>query len=254
MSRMIIPLAAAIALAACADETQTAEAPAAPPAGEAAVAAETTRTPNTLTAEEQAAGWRLLFNGQDFTGWRVYRGGAPASPWVVEDGAMHLQARGGRDLVTEEEFGPFELALDWKISPNGNSGIMYLVKESEEAAATYHTGPEFQVLDDAGHPDGQIPSHRAGALYDFAEPLVAAAKPVGEWNEARIVYTGSRIEHWLNGQLVAETSYGDDAWREKIANTKFKEWALFGQASTGRIALQDHADKVWYRNIRIRAL
>lgn len=228
-----------------------------------AVVADPTETPsaatepaamNTLTAEEQAAGWKLLFNGQDFTGWRIYRGAAPAAPWVVEDGAMALTARGGGDLVTEEEFGPFELALEWKISSNGNSGIMYLVKESEQAPNTYHTGPEMQVLDDAGHPDGQIPSHRAGALYDFAEPLAAAAKPVGEWNMVNIRFTGNRIEHRLNGQLVAESSYGDDAWRAKVAASKFKDMPLFGQASSGRIALQDHGDKVWYRNIKIRPL
>jgi hypothetical protein len=208
----------------------------------------------TLTEVERQAGWTLLFNGRDFTGWRVYRGGAPKAPWIVEDGAMALTARGGGDLVTEEEFGPFELSLEWKISPNGNSGIMYLVKESEAAANTYNTGPEMQVLDDSGHPDGRIPSHRAGALYDFAEPFVAAAKPVGEWNEARIRFTGSAIEHWLNGQKVAESSYGDDAWRAKVATTKFKTMPLFGLASTGRIALQDHGDKVWYRNIKIRRL
>lgn len=208
----------------------------------------------TLTAAEQAAGWKLLFNGQNFDGWRVYRGGAPAAPWIVEDGAMALTARGGGDLVTEEEFGPFELSLEWKISPNGNSGVMYLVKESEAAPNTYNTGPEMQVLDDAGHPDGKIPSHRAGALYDFAEPLVAAAKPVGQWNQATIRFTGTSIEHWLNGQKVAESSYGDDAWSAKVAASKFRTMPLFGLASTGRIALQDHGDKVWYRNVKIRSL
>ncbi|MEZ5938446.1 MAG: DUF1080 domain-containing protein [Hyphomonadaceae bacterium] len=209
---------------------------------------------NALTTDEETAGWRLLFNGHDFSGWRIYHGGTPASPWTIDDGAIMLAGGGGGDLMTEEEFGPFELTLEWKISPGGNSGVIYLVHEADDAPNTYNTGPEMQVLDDAGHRDGQFPTHRAGALYDFAEPFVAAAKPVGEWNEARILYTGDRIEHWLNGQKVAETSYGDDAWREKVANSKFKTMPLFGTFSTGHIALQDHGDPVWYRNIKIRPL
>ncbi len=208
---------------------------------------------NALDADEQAAGWRLLFNGEDFSGWHVYNGGAPAAPWSIADGAIALAGPGGGDLVTDEEFGPFELSLEWKISEGGNSGIIYLVNEAEGIPNTYNTGPEMQVLDDARHADGLIPSHRAGALYDFAEPFVAAAKPVGEWNEARIIYTGDRIEHWLNGQQVAESTYGDDEWRAKVAGSKFASMPLFGTFARGRIALQDHADPVWYRNIKIRA-
>jgi hypothetical protein len=210
--------------------------------------------PNTLKREEARDGFKLLFNGKDLTGWRVYKAGPPPAQWTVVDGAMHLVARGGGDLVTEQEYGPFDLRLEWKIAPGGNSGVMYLVKELDRARNTYNTGPEMQVLDDAAHPDGRIPSHRAGALYDFAEPFAAAAKPVGEWNEARVLYTGDRIEHWLNGVKVAETSYGDAQWLAKVANTKFKTMPDFGLASTGRIALQDHGDQVWYRSVRIRTL
>jgi hypothetical protein len=241
----------ALTLGACAPKTEEAAVPqiVEQPAVEPAVAA-----PNTLTAEEQAAGWKLLFNGTDFTGWRLYHGGAVTEPWSVADGAIALAGGAGADLMTDEEFGPFELSLEWKISPNGNSGVIYLVNEVDEAQNTYNTGPEMQVLDDAGHPDGKTPSHQAGALYDFAPPLVAAAKPVGEWNQATIKFTGTSIEHWLNGQKVAESSYGDDAWRAKVAASKFKQWPLFGTFAKGHIALQDHGDPVWYRNIKIRPL
>jgi hypothetical protein len=209
---------------------------------------------NALTPEETAAGWRLLFNGTDLAGWRVYKKPDVPAQWKVEDGAIALTAGGGGDLMSAEEFGDFELSIDWKISPNGNSGIIYLVKEAPEAANTYNTGPEMQVLDNDGHPDGRFPTHRAGALYDFNTPPDGAVKPVGEWNTARVIVSHGHIEHWLNGVKVAESSYGDDAWRTAVAASKFKDMPLFGRATSGHIALQDHGDRVWYRNIKIRPL
>lgn len=236
-----LAVTASLLVPGCADETQT-------------FGAEVEPLEETQSADvaPRFGEWRSLFNGEDYSGWRVYRGGAPGDAWAIEDGAMKLTRGGGGDLVTEEEFGSFELSLEWKISPNGNSGVMYLVKETDAAPNTYNTGPEMQVLDNDGHPDGGIPSHRAGALYDFAPPLVDACRPVGEWNEAKIVFDGASIEHWLNGSLVASSSYGDDAWRQAVAASKFQDMPLFGQAERGRIALQDHGDVVWYRNIRIR--
>lgn len=198
--------------------------------------------------------WRSLFNGEDLSGWRGYKKDAPGDGWAVEDGTLTLTEGGAGDIMTEEVFGPFELSLEWKISENGNSGIIYLIQEDEAAPNTYNTGPEMQVLDDDGHPDGQIPSHRAGALYDIEVPPDGATRPVGEWNEAVVRFTGSEIEHWLNGVLVSESSYGDDAWRAKVAGSKFVSMPLFGTFATGHIALQDHGDRVWYRNIRIRPL
>jgi hypothetical protein len=207
-----------------------------------------------LTPQEQAAGWKLLFNGTDLAGWRGYKKDAPGATWVVENGALTLTAGGAGDIMTVEEFGPFELSLEWKISPNGNSGIIYLIEEDGTAANTYNTGPEMQVLDNDGHADGKFPSHRAGALYDIEVPPDGAVKPVGEWNVAVVRYTGSEIEHWLNGVLVSESSYGDDAWKAKVAASKFATMPLFGTFASGHIALQDHGDRVWYRNIKIRAL
>lgn len=251
--RMVVGLSlAAVLMAACGGEpAPTAEAP---PAVETAPAAEVATGPNTLTAAQQAEGWKLLFNGTDLTGWKGYKKDAPGEAWKVENGELTLTAGGAGDLMTAEEYGPFELSLEWKVSPNGNSGIIYLIKEDAAAENTYNTGPEMQVLDNDGHPDGKIPSHRAGALYDIEIPPDGAVKPVGEWNEAVVRFTGSEIEHWLNGTLVSESSYGDDAWKVKVAASKFKQWPLFGTFASGHIALQDHGDKVWYRNIKIRPL
>lgn len=240
---------ATMLLAAC---TGAEPAKPAEPAGEAHAPAPARAA--TLTAEEAAAGWKLLFNGTDLSGWKGYRKDAPGEAWKAENGELALTAGGAGDIMTVEEFGPFELSLEWKISPNGNSGIIYLVKEDPSAENTYNTGPEMQVLDNDGHPDGKIPSHRAGALYDIAVPPDGAVKPVGEWNLAVVRFTGSEIEHWLNGTLVSESSYGDDAWRAKVAASKFRQWPLFGTFASGHIALQDHGDKVWYRNIKIRPL
>jgi hypothetical protein len=234
-------LVAAVMLAACASASPMASAK--PPAAM-----------NTLSAAEKSAGWKLLFDGKDLAGWRGYKTASAPSKWTVEDGAITLTETGGVDLMTADEFGDFELSLDWKISPKGNSGIIYLVKEASEASQTYNTGPEMQVLDNDGHADGKLPSHRAGALYDIVAPAKDAVKPVGEWNTARIELKKGHITHWLNGVKMADSSYGDDAWRMAVAASKFKTMPLFGKAKTGHIALQDHGDRVWYRNIKIRPL
>jgi len=210
--------------------------------------------PTVSQAPSSASAMRPLFNGSDFTGWRGYKSATVPTRWRVENGVMALGTEGARgDIITTEEFRDFELELDWKISEGGNSGIFYFVQEAEGAPNTFSTGPEMQVLDDARHPDGKLPSHRAGALYDLIPASEAAAKPVGEWNAVRIVVRDGRIEHWLNGRRVVATTYGDDAWRAMVAGSKFKTMPDFAKVPRGRIALQDHGDRVWYRNIRIRS-
>lgn len=199
------------------------------------------------------SGWRPLFNGTDFTGWRGYKGTPVPSRWKVENGAIALGTEGGRgDIVTTEVFGDFELEVEWKISEGGNSGIFYFVQEAADAPYTWSSGPEMQVLDDARHADGKLESHRAGALYDLLAPVKAAAKPVGEWNKVRIVVKGGVIEHWLNGERIVTTRYGDANWNAMVAGSKFKAMPHFAKVPRGRIALQDHGDRVWFRNIRIR--
>lgn len=254
MTKLSMFAAASLAaLAAACSPTAKVEEAAAPAPVETPALVETPAM-NTLSADEQAAGWKLLFDGTTLAGWKGYKKDAPGEGWKVEDGALTLTAGGSGDIVTADEFGPFELSLEWKIAPNGNSGIIYLVNEADAATQTYSTGPEMQVLDNDGHADGKFPSHRAGALYDIETPPDGAVKPVGEWNLAVVKYTGTGIEHWLNGVKVSESSYGDDAWKKKVAASKFKTMPLFGTFPKGHIALQDHGDRVWYRNIKIKAL
>ena len=200
-----------------------------------------------------AQDWQPLFNGADLSGWRGYKGAPTPTKWKVEGGAIVLGTEGsGGDLVTAREFGDFELELEWKVSEGGNSGIIYFVQELEAAPFTWATGPEMQVLDDARHSDGKLETHRAGALYDLIAPAKAAARPVGEWNQVRIVARGGRIEHWLNGERIVDTQFGDESWQARIAGSKFRTMPHFAKVPRGRIALQDHGDRVWFRNIRIR--
>lgn len=223
-----------------------------------ALAGSQAAAPNTLTARERAQGWQLLFNGRDLTGWRSFSGGAPSSSWVVRDGALVLTADSGRmtgsDLVTAGSYGAFELTLDWKVEKGGNSGVLYLARNVPPTKQIYETGLEMQVLDDAGHPDGKIPSHRAGALYDLTVPPAGVARPAGSWNHARLRVEPGRVRQWLNGKLTADVAFGDDSWRKRVAGSKFASMPLFGTFPSGVIGLQDHGDPVAYRNIKLRVL
>lgn len=214
--------------------------------------------PNTLTAEERAEGWQLLFNGRDLTGWRSFDGSAPASSWTVRDGTLVLTASNGQmsgtDLVTADSYGAFELTLDWKVERGGNSGVFYLARKAPGTRNIYETGIEMQVLDNDGHPDGKIPTHRAGSLYDITVPPLSAARPAGSWNHARLRVERGRIRQWLNGTLTADVPYGNDAWRERVAASKFASMPLFGTFPSGVIGLQDHGEPAAFRNIKIRKL
>ncbi|MDR6787696.1 hypothetical protein J2Y58_001048 [Sphingomonas sp. BE138] len=213
---------------------------------------------NVLTAQEQAQGWRLLFNGRDLSGWRSYDGSAPAATWTVKDGVLTLTKSDGQmsgtDLVTAETFGAFELTLDWRVERGGNSGVLYLARNVAGAPLLYETGLEMQVLDDAAHPDGKIPTHRAGALYDMTVPPAGVVRPAGSWNHARLLVEGGRIRQWLNGTPTADVSYGDAAWRQRVAGSKFAKMPLFGTFSSGVIGLQDHGEPVAFRNIKLRRI
>lgn len=213
---------------------------------------------NTLTRQERAEGWRLLFNGRDLSGWQSFGGGAPNPAWTARDGVLSLTRTDGKmsggDLVTADTFGTFELTLDWKVGAGGNSGVLYLARDVPNATRLYETGLEMQVLDDAGHPDGKIPSHRAGALYDLTVPPPGIAKPAGSWNHARLRVERGRIRQWLNGTLTADVPYGNDAWRARVAASKFRDMPLFGTFASGVIGLQDHGEPVSFRNIKLRPL
>jgi cytochrome c len=218
--------------------------------------------PNTLSQKEKEDGWRMLFDGKTTSGWRNFNSDRIGSAWKVKDGALYLdnskkkewQVEGGGDIVTNDEFENFELSLEWKVQPCGNSGIMFNVVEDKKYNHVWLTGPEMQILDNTCHPDGQIDKHRAGNLYDLIEGPYVSANPAGEWNKARILVNKGHLELWLNGHKQAETEMFTPSWEEMIKASKFKDMPDFGKARKGRISLQDHGDQVWFRNIKVREL
>lgn len=214
---------------------------------------------NQLTAREKSAGWQLLFDGKSTAGWRVYaKPGKAVGGWETKDGTLRSIAtpKGekavGDNIITEKKFNDFELTWEWKLPPAGNNGIKYFVTE----ARTKSPGHEYQMLDDAGHPDGKLGPHRQTA--SFYEVLPPAAdkplKPVGEWNSSKIVVRGKTVEHWLNGKNVLTYEIGSEAVKAGIAKSKFKNDAGFGDKIEGHIMLTYHNDDCWYRNIKIREL
>lgn len=253
-----IPAAPAIAEApATARPQPIAEAPSTPP-------------PNTLGAEERAAGWTLLFDGRSFAGWKNYgRDPGTVEGWRIVDGALeftrdvslaHLVwnlfspfGSGVLDLMTTEKFGDFELALEWNVSAGGNSGIFYRVPDEKESIGWFRA-LEMQVLDDAGHADGELDKRRAGDLYDLVASSRRVVKPAGEWNAVRIRVEGDRIEHWMNGERVVALEIGSPAWDRALAASKHADVLDYGRAREGYILLQDHGDPVRYRNIKLRRL
>ena len=232
--RPILALLTAVILAACSGSPDEASMP----------------PPNTLTPEERAAGFELLFDGETTEGWHVFKEeGTPG--WDVVDGALSRVAPGG-DLVTDRAFGDFELRLQWKVEPGGNSGILFRI--DEESERTFHSAPEMQILDDAAHADGASRLTSAGANYGLHPAPEGVVRPAGEWNEVRLIADGPHVEHWLNGRKIVEYELWSDEWREKVAASKFSQWPEYGMSREGPIGLQDHGDRVFYRSIRIRTL
>ncbi len=200
-----------------------------------------------------APAWETLFDGTSTAKWRGYKQtDFPAKGWVVEGGALKVQGGGG-DLVTRDSYESFELLWEWKVSAGANSGVIYHV--SEQFDASYQTGPEYQILDDAKHPDGQNPKTSAGALYALIAPNTdKQLRPVGEWNKSRLVIYGSHVQHWLNGKLIVQYDLASPELKELIGVSKFKDMPQFARVTSGHICLQDHGDAVWYRNIRVKRL
>ena len=221
-----------------------------------------TPSANSLTDAQKSEGWQLLFDGNSIQGWHVYNKKSDGSAWKVTDGALYLDTSakkdgkipGGGDLVSDEEFENFDLKLEWKVSPKANSGIIFYVKEDAKYENTYNTGPEMQVLDNAGHPDANNIKHRAGDLYDLISASPETVKPVGEWNQVEIISNKGSLEFHLNGTKVVTTTMWDDNWKKMVAASKFKQWPDFSTYKKGRIALQDHGDQIYFRNIMIKKL
>jgi len=219
---------------------------------------------NLLTPAEKAAGWKLLFDGKTWNGWRGFRREKmPDEGWTIEDGAIkHLagngeQSKQGGDIITVGKYDNFELQLEWRISPGGNSGIKYLVDEDMVKSGYSGLGFEMQVLDDERHPDakmGKAGNRTASALYDLIPPQNKVLHPVGEWNQVRLIVNGNHVEHWLNGAKVLEYELGSPELKALIAESKYKSIPGFGEVKKGHILLQDHGSEVWFRNIKLRDL
>ncbi len=217
---------------------------------------------NTVQSQEK---WTALFDGKTTNGWHTYGKTTAGEAWKAVDGALMFDPTnkvdgrivGGGDIVSNESYTNFHLQLEWKISKNGNSGIIFFVQDDPaKYKNTWHTGPEMQVLDNEGHPDSKIISHRAGDLYDLIVGKEGAVNAAEEWNKVDIIVNKGKLELILNGVTTVSTHLGDSGWKELIRRSKFAkgESPDFGKVFSGHISLQDHGDKVWYRNIRIQKL
>lgn len=246
---------AAFLLAACSSDEQQAEQT--EPEAEVPV--------NTLTQEEIDQGWVLLFDGETTTGWRGYNQDSfPEGGWVVEDdGSLRVIGTGmgeaggeGGDIIFDEKFHNFRLSLEWKVSEGGNSGIFYLGQEIENTPI-WQSAPEMQILDNDRHPDAELGvdgNRKAGGLYDLIPANPQNFRGAGEWNKTEVLVYRGTVVHFQNGEPVVEYHLGTPAWDEMVANSKFAEYEHFGINQPGYIALQDHGDDVWFRNIKIRKM
>ncbi|HXW07896.1 MAG TPA: DUF1080 domain-containing protein [Vicinamibacterales bacterium] len=211
-----------------------------------------------LTDAEKQAGWTLLFDGQSLKGWRGYkRADATETRWKVENGMLAIDpgdgkdTRGARDIITTDTYDQFELTFEWRVSEGGNSGVKYFVLEDRDAAI----GHEYQIIDDERHADAKVgPNRQTAAFYDVLAAENRPLKPAGEFNQSRIVVQGRTVEHWLNGTRVLQYELASPDLLKAVEASKFKGIERFGKPQKGHILLQDHGDRVWYRNIRIRRL
>jgi hypothetical protein len=213
---------------------------------------------NVLSEDEISEGWTLLFDGESMNGWRVFKK-MENNSWEVAEGTLHCKAFNDdgvnqrADLITEMQFENFDLRFEWKITPQANTGVMYHV--TEDLQETYMTGPEFQIVDDVGYPGEVVDTQLTGSVYHmYAASMEKHLNPVGEWNESRIVVLNKRAEHWLNWMKVAQYTIQSDDWKAKIASSKWKDFPQFGVPEKGHIALQDHRNEVWFRNLKIKTL
>jgi len=207
---------------------------------------------NTLTPAEEKAGWKLLFDGTTTTGWRGYKSDSLPPEWHVENGTL-TKSKPAKDIVTTDKYGNFELQLDWKLAPKGNAGVFY--RGTEEYDAIYWSAPEYQLLDDKGHPDGHSRLTSAGADYALYPAPKGFLHSAGHWNHTRIVVNGNHVEHWLNGHRMVTYTLGSPGWTARVKKSKFADYPNYGKASEGYIALQgDHDGALWLRNIKIKVL
>lgn len=212
---------------------------------------------NELSTAEKKEGWTLLFDGKTLNGWRTYQN-KKSDTWNVQDGAIHSMAAADNknsaraDLITNEQYENFVLSLDWKISPKGNSGILYMV--TEEFPSAYQSGPEYQIIDDIGFPEKLEDWQKTAANYAMNTAPTAQPNPMGQWNHTEIVVNNGHVEHWLNGKKVVDYELWTDEWKKNKQNGKWKDTPGYGMSKTGHIDLQDHNSEAWFKNIKIKKL
>ena len=207
---------------------------------------------NTLSAAQQGAGWKLLFDGHTTTGWRGYKSMTMPSGWTVSDGVL-LKSGPGDDILTTDKYRNFDLQLDWKLSTGGNAGIFY--RGTEEYDHIYWSAPEYQLLDDAHHADGRSRLTAAGSDYGLYPSPAGFVHPANEWNHARILVNGNHVEHWLNGHLMVSYELGSPDWQARVKQSKFAAYPDYGKADSGYIGIQgDHDGMLAIRNVQIRVL
>jgi len=215
---------------------------------------------NSLTEKEKKSGWVLLFDGKTTNGWHTYNKNKVTNNWKVVDGALVMDPKAktkeeAGDIVTNNEYEDFEFSTEWKISEEGNSGIIFNIKEDPKFPNTYNTGIEMQVLDNIKASDNKKENHLAGLLYDMSgTAALSKPKPVGEWNEARIIQKNGHLTFYFNGIKTVDVQQGSAEWKEMINNSKFKTWPDFATSPKGKIAFQDHGHEVAFRNVKIRKL
>lgn len=240
MKTYLVVLCAMIFLASCSSSKSTSS---------------STSTSTTMSNDNDR--WISLFDGKTLNGWRTYQN-KQSDSWTVADGVLHCKGSTDdksdmrADLITNDQYDNFEFSLDWKISPQGNSGIIYLF--NEDNPASYLSGPEYQLIDDANYPQKLEDWQKTGANYAMNPAPAAAPKPVGEWNTTKILVKDGHVEHWLNSSKIVEYQIGSDEWKANKANGKWKDAAQYGTVKKGHIALQDHGSEAWFRNIKIRKL
>ena len=215
---------------------------------------------NTLTAEEEAAGWELLFDGEDLGKWRNFKSDGLNAQWVAENGTMKLTGKGGGDILTRRTYANFDLRLHWQVSEGGNSGIFILV--DEEGKFIYSRAPEIQILDNERHSDRKLDTHRSGSLYDMVAAHPSSQKPAGEWNQVRILFRDGFLQVWQNEVKTVNITIGDGTWNTLFEASKFSggleslfsDFKGFAEGRSGHIGLQDHSDPVAFRNLKILEL
>jgi Domain of Unknown Function (DUF1080) len=204
-------------------------------------------------------GWVSIFDGKTLNGWHGYNKTEAVTSWEVKDGAMvclgTAKDAAGGDIVSDKQYANFELKWEWKVDKGSNSGVMYHVQEGSKYHSPYETGPEYQIIDDITFPEHLENWQKTGADYAMYTPNdQKVLNPVGQWNVSRILFDKGHVEHWLNGKKIVEFEAWSEDWNKKRETGKWKDYPDYGKAKTGEIALQDHGDKAYYKNIEIREI